>query len=453
MSHLSRLLKNIQKMAKADSFNQPFAFVVDGNSDDPIENIKQMKINHPIQLLNVIKSATDSPPGLKVAGTIITSQPDVIHELQNSFLDNNQLANNNHLIINNGCSLTLNSKNVPMDLLLNNQSHVTLDDHAQLNNCRINNNSHLHFINCSTVEDTEFNHTNTGAIGIDANNQSVFENGPVNANIRGYKHTDFLNRNLDNKISNTELGDYNTFEAVNLNKVSILNTKLHLTDLGTPLDLDTNNTHPNHTLVLNSNLDNTTAFVKNTNQYPAQMTIDKSLLKDSAIYLATKNLDITRSEIEGSLLLDTKNQAQQHQFDIIYNSRLKGIITNNTIVTENSKLIAGSDFPILIDKPLDATDNFLTADNGGILQSNNKSIIRLTKDQFIKPKTIVSDKKYQTLTYLNNENKIKHENPLTGDLSFSDKYNGTKLIDITKIIADTAKHANKQHSPDHEPDL
>lgn len=169
-----------------------FAMIVDGDSNDPVENINNIEARKPIQLLAYRLGKPIEP-----AGTITFEQERAAKKFKESLLDDDRLANKNQIFLHDNAHVTVSGKDLPNDINVSN-SNLVLDKGTKVNGLKIGSNSDIHLKKGSKVTNSSLYNTKTIAFDknrIKTSSAPIFVNGAAKLAM----HDSYLS---DSEISN-----------------------------------------------------------------------------------------------------------------------------------------------------------------------------------------------------------------------------------------------------------
>lgn len=132
-----------------------FVMIVDGDSNDPIENINNIKAGTPIQLL-----AYRIGKPIEPAGTITFEQKRAAKKFKESLLDDGRLTNKNQIFLHDNAHVTIAGKDLPSDINVSN-SNLVLDKGTKVNGLTIGSNSNIHLKKGSKITNSSLYNTKT----------------------------------------------------------------------------------------------------------------------------------------------------------------------------------------------------------------------------------------------------------------------------------------------------
>ena len=169
-----------------------FAMIVDGDSNDPVENINNIKAGTPIQLLAYRLGKPIEP-----AGTITFEQERAAKKFKESLLDDGRLANKNQIFLHDNAHVTVAGKDLPNDINVSN-SNLVLDKGTKVNGLKMGGNSDIHLKKGSKITNSSLYNTKTIAFDknrIKTSSAPIFVNGAAKL----VMHDSYLS---DSEISN-----------------------------------------------------------------------------------------------------------------------------------------------------------------------------------------------------------------------------------------------------------
>ena len=169
-----------------------FAMIVDGDSNDPVENINNIKAGTPIQLLAYRLGKPIEP-----AGTITFEQERAAKKFKESLLDDGRLANKNQIFLHDNAHVTVAGKDLPNDINVSN-SNLVLDKGTKVNGLKMGSNSDIHLKKGSKITNSSLYNTKTIAFDknrIKTSSAPIFVNGAAKL----VMHDSYLS---DSEISN-----------------------------------------------------------------------------------------------------------------------------------------------------------------------------------------------------------------------------------------------------------
>lgn len=189
--HLKTLFANAAQLPTDGTFNN-FGFLIDGASDDPIENIQNIEPFKPVTLIGY--HLTDTKPKTKFVnaatmdssdhgqklGVIMARTPEAVKSLKNSLLVRNT---NNQLTLSNKKQLRIKGNSqfafageMPANLYLDNGSQLIAARDCKLDGVMVDEHAQVSLAPHSKLLDTSFFNTKTGTL----DNEGNFIPGPVN---------------------------------------------------------------------------------------------------------------------------------------------------------------------------------------------------------------------------------------------------------------------------------
>lgn len=431
-AHIDQLIANAHELVRTgkvkltDSFKQN-SFLVDGPSEDPIENIKAISANKPIQLIFYSSNDRDTPfsnvderhPKM---GTITPLNANAVNALKNVLLSIDKqdhdvfvLSNDPNFKINRGSNLSFTTDKAfgyefPQDLTLTGNSQliisgelkgkdITLDHqskiHTQTETRDVADISHSRFSNVQTVNATK-------GIGLDIHNSEIRNCVIDGARVSDYEPDDGLQAHAhaeNSVIAGCKLNNFN-FKDAAISKYGRI-----IDEFG-----DQKLEKPANEL---SNVELTNTKINSLKPFK---------LHDTSVYntnLANTKLgsEINYAVIGNAFLTDANAAENDPNFKIEF-SELRNVIANNSI-RAHSLFMNGDEYaPIVIAKKLDLAQDtskkdFNTKFGCVISDKHNDqaltSIANFTKRPEVFHEPPVDSADYQKLTERNiNKNMQKY---------------------------------------------
>lgn len=394
MSTSNNLIDNIINSPKDDSFLHSTTpmLIIDGASNDPIENAKAIETNKPIHLLactsspfNKFDDSQNSFSGNSIIdynnlfliqmGTIITRNDKATQAVMDSFIKNDKLANQANLLIYKDSILDLQNDKVPKNVILSGHSYLAIDQGAKIKNIFVNRNSKLHFGSESSVDNTSFNNVTTGNI---VTNKSKFEFDDTKDNT--------INTNLSttpksgiNILTNVNLGTHTELANAEIKNATLEYSKITKSFINAHAlsDEDIINNVFLYSIMDNSSID----IDKTQSKIAHDIQISDSKIKNTAMHFNNSHSVLANSEVIDTTLMDSALDKQmansESAYNVIEDSKLHHVVSNNSLDINNVTLEGTTEKPIITNKAIHLTKQ--TLDSTKFPMLTNDSYKTLTK--------------------------------------------------------------------------
>lgn len=175
--HFHKLETAVSKMDYADSafseedvamHTNDFAMIVDGDSDNPIENINSIKAGEPVHLLAYRVGDYRIGKPIMPAGTITFEEEKAARKFKESLLDGDKLANRNKIFLHQHANVLIKGKTLPNNIDVS-HSNLVLDENTKVGGLKVRN-SNIRLKEGSRVTHSYFYDTKT--ISLDKTNKA-----------------------------------------------------------------------------------------------------------------------------------------------------------------------------------------------------------------------------------------------------------------------------------------
>lgn len=175
--HFHKLETAVSKMDYTDSafseedvamHTNDFAMIVDGNSDNPIENINNIKAGEPVHLLAYRVGDYCIGKTIMPAGTITFEEEKAARKFKESLLDGDKLANRNKIFLHQHANVLIKGKALPNNIDVS-HSNLVLDENTKVGGLVVRN-SNIRLKEGSRVTHSYFYDTKT--ISLDKTNKT-----------------------------------------------------------------------------------------------------------------------------------------------------------------------------------------------------------------------------------------------------------------------------------------
>lgn len=404
ITHLAALLKNSHKIARAESFNLPKfpQVLVDGPSTNPIINIQAIKPNQTIRLLGITTKPSyqtnhtsqkywANGECIYPIGTITVKNKLAAQKLQDCFLINGKLANENQLFVGTGAKLKITGGVLPHKLILTDYSELILAGNCHINNVWLTKNSHLNLSRNSVIKDAYLENVSTGKYQVNNQGTPYFTLGAVKVQITATDQVNYL--------SNCNLEYNNQLRNVNLSYTTLQNATCRNTII--KIAKTTNCPMPNSNTITATTLDDV-ALVKDhdTGRDPVKTAIVSSNLKHSVILTTNGNQTIMAAKLFSTMII---NDASAPQGNDLNEVTFKNVIIGSNIKANQVEFLATKTKPIVTNQRINLQDVRINTTTGGLLIDNLHNDIDFEQGNYKQRLQIANGEAYQDLVKLNSQ--------------------------------------------------
>lgn len=404
IKHLAALLKNSHKIARAESFNLPKfpQVLVDGPSTNPIINVQAIKPNQTVQLLGITTKPSyqtnhtsqkywANGECIYPIGTITVKNKIAAQKLQDCFLSNGKLANENQLFVGTGAKLIITGGVLPHELILTDYSELILAGNCHINNIWLTKQSHLNLSRNSVLKNTYLENVSTGEYQVNNQGTPYFTLGAVKVQITATDQVNYLsNCNLEynNQLCNVNLS-YTTLQHATCKNTIIKIAKT----ANCPL--------PNSTTIIATTLDDV-ALIKDhdTGRDPIQTAIVYSNLKHSVVLTTKGDQTMMAAKLFSTMIINDDSAPQGNNLNEV---TLKNVIIGSNIKANHVEFLATKTKPIVTNQRINLQDVEINTTTGGLLIDNVHNDLDFEQGNYKRHLQIATGKAYQGLVELNSQ--------------------------------------------------
>lgn len=366
-AHIDQLIANAHELIRtgkvkmADSFKQN-SFLVDGPSEDPIENIKAISANEPVQLIFDSLNDRDTPfsniderhPKM---GTITPLNENAANALKDVLLSTDEqdhdvpvLSNDPNFKINRGSNLFFTTDKVfgyefPQDLTLTGNSQLTINGELKGKDITLDHQSNIHTQtetrDVADISHSRFSNVQTinadKGIGLDIHNSEIRNSVIDGTKVSDYEPDDGLNAHAHAEnavIDGCKLNNFNFKDAV-------------ISKYGRIID-EFEDKAPEKPVNELSNVGLTNTKINSLKPFK----LHDTSIYNTAVTNTKLGSEVNYAVIGNSFLTDANAVENDPDFKIEF-SALRNIIANNSIKA-HSLFMNGDEYsPIVIAKKLD----------------------------------------------------------------------------------------------------
>lgn len=391
-----------------------FAIIVDGDSNDPIENINNIEARKPIQLL-----AYRIGKPIEPAGTITFEQERAAKKFKESLLDDGRLANKNQIFLHDNAHVTIVGKDLPNDINVSN-SNLVLDKGTKVNGLKMGSNSDIHLKKGSKITNSSLYNTKTIAFdknSIRTSSVPMFTNGAAKL----VMHDSYLS---DSEISNNS--GVLSSRVLNANIIDSALNKSYVSFCNRRPESDLHD--KNAVTIIKSNLSNSQikVFSPEYRNDLIGMMIDNSSLEKTHIGTINSETTIRNSDLSHFTLVEPDISSNE-----ITNSDISNLTLNNHALIFNSRILNKTKKPVYANQQILINAIKMQLNNGYSLKDTHRPIISMFKDFDIENNTIKSYPtyvEYGSYKYSNIKMMpINEKDNIFGNMFTDVDYDGEKL--------------------------
>lgn len=366
-AHIDQLIANAHELIRtgkvklADSFKQN-SFLVDGPSEDPIENIKAISANEPVQLIFDSLNDRDTPfsnidERHAKMGTITPLNENASNALKDVLLSTDEqdhdvpvLSNDPNFKINHGSNLSFTTDKVagyefPQDLTLTGNSQLTIDGELKGKDITLDHQSNIHTQtetrDVADISHSRFSNVQTvnadQGIGLDIHNSEIRNCVIDGARVSDYEPDDGLEAHAhaeNSVIDGCKLNNFN-FKDAAISKYG------RIIDEFGPQKLEKPANELSNVGLTNTKINSLKPFK-----------LHDTSIYNTAVTNTKLGSEVNYAVIGNSFLTDANAVENDPDFKIEF-SALRNIIANNSIKA-HSLFMNGDEYsPIVIAKKLD----------------------------------------------------------------------------------------------------
>lgn len=348
--HMRKLLANAAKYPTTADFKH-FGFVVDGPSEDPVENINTIEPGQPVHMYSFMPDKNDVGREL---GRIMAMTTMGARVIQQSFLTEKDgkpcLQNRNHYRLDRDCSLVFDEIGVdePMDISLTNHSNLILGQNVTAKNITLTDRSFIHAATNSELTDSVFINTHTGNMSLNG-----LEPEPV---LFDTKLSAFVDSEIANTVEHKQIHNANIYNT-HLEDSNVIDTTLGVFD-------PKGHSYRPMSYMRSSDLKN--ARVSNDKQFK----LVNAKMENTAIQSEKAGINIRNTTLDNSYLSDSGLTAlvPNKDFDL-KDSHIDSFMTDHPLVCEDATITASDDNPIISTTDLKVVKRKLKYPDGAIVTS------------------------------------------------------------------------------------
>lgn len=347
--HLKALFANASQLPTDGAFNH-FGFLIDGASDDPIENIQNIEPFKPVTLFGyhpkdtkpkarfVDSAAMDSSYHGQKLGVIMARTPEAVESLKDSLLFRNAdnqltLSNKKKLRIKGNSQLAF-ADEMPDNLYLDSGSQLIADRDCRIDNVMIDEHAQVSLAPHSKLVDTGFFHTTTGTLDSEGN----FIPGPVNMR-------DIASLFVNSQIARSKLEKQLQTKGANLYNTLALDSKIIDSTVG--YDDPLNKMPKIINRLVSANLNNS----KIDSQYGSKLT--KTQITDTNFQTGRLPVSVANTKINRSYISDAGVRSLHAAGKMaITDSEISDFMTDHELEADSSVIKGSKEKPIVATQAL-----------------------------------------------------------------------------------------------------
>lgn len=381
--HLKALFANASQLPTSGTFNN-FGFLIDGASDDPIENIQNIEPFKPITLIGYhpkntkpktrfVNAATmDASDHGQKLGVIMARTPEAVKSLKDSLLfrnANNQLtlSNEKQLRIKGNSQLAFAGE-MPANLYLDNESQLIADRDCKLDGVMVDEHAQVSLAPHSKLLDTSFFNTQTGTLDGAGN----FISGPVNMRDSEslFVSSQIVQSRLEKQLETKGANVYNTF-ALDSN---IIDSTVGFDDFSTKIPKISNR-------LVSADLNNS----KVDSQYGSKLT--KVQITDTNFQTGRLPVSVINTKINRSYISDAGVRSLHAAGKMaIKDSEISDFMTDHELEADSSVIKGSKEKPIVATQALLLKKQKINYPEGAIIaipddSKSDKDVDHLAKEE------------------------------------------------------------------------
>lgn len=381
--HLKTLFANASQLPTDGTFNH-FGFLIDGASDDPIENIANIEPFKPVTLFAyhpkdttpktrfVNSAAMDSSYHGQKLGVIMARTPEAVKSLKDSLLFRNA---NNQLTLSNKKKLSIKGNSqlafageMPDNLYLDSGSQLIADRDCRIDDVMVDEHAQVSLAPHSKLVDTGFFHTKTGTLDSEGN----FIPGPVNMRDIAslFVNSQIAQSNLEKQLQTKDANLYNTLA---------LDSKIIDSTVGYDDPLNKMPKIINH--LVSANLNNS----KIDSQYGSKLT--KAQITDTNFQTGRLPVTVTNTKIKRSYISDAGVRSLHAAGEMnMKDSEISDFMTDHEIEADSSVIKGSEEKPIVATQALLLNEQKVNYPQGAIFAfpddgKFNKDVDHIAKEE------------------------------------------------------------------------
>lgn len=366
--HFHKLETAVSKMDYADStfseedvamHTNDFAMIVDGDSDNPIENINNIKAGEPVHLLAYRVGDYCIGKPIMPAGTITFEEEKAARKFKESLLDGDKLANRNKIFLHQHANVLIKGKTLPNNIDVS-HSNLVLDENTKIGGLVVRN-SNIRLKEGSRVTHSYFYDTKT--VSLDKTNKTSEAIEDAARIIT-----------KDSHITHCELGEDTcvlSSRLINSRISESILKKSYTNAFGPNYPLSSEPRKPNLTIT-ESALTNSQIKAFSTEYDPElfNMTIDNSSLENA--HIGTNNAFTT---IKNADLSDFVFAESDSSINKITDATVSNLVLNKEAIIKNSVILNNTKEPVYANQRAYMTNAMLRFDKGyNLVQPDDNKI-------------------------------------------------------------------------------